>query len=124
MKKTSTLCQLYSESISLRLHKGIILTSVHTYVDYDKNNTVILTTALYFLAILLASVDFPDRGGPTTHTLQGLMGLGGIRNCLGLCKNCFSASAVDMLYILSRNLHRKQSKKRCCQTILHVYYNK
>ena len=43
-----------------------------------KHHTCI-TIALYFEAIALASVDLPLIGGPSTQTLQGIFGFGGLR---------------------------------------------
>ena len=37
------------------------------------------TIALYLTAIALANVDLPLIGGPSTQTLQGILGFGGLR---------------------------------------------
>lgn len=47
---------------------------------YFRENTVhAFTIALYFEATALASVDLPLIGGPSTQTLQGIFGFGGLR---------------------------------------------
>ena len=67
---------------------------------------IILTIASYLSAILFASVDLPERGGPTIQTLQGILGLGGSRKSLGADTKSLRASSEDKLYILSMNLEK------------------
>ena len=66
-----------------------------------------LTMASYFEAISLANVLLPLIGGPNTQILQGICGFGEFRYILGFVMNWTRASFVDMLYILSKNLHEK-----------------
>ena len=55
-------------------HKVVMGTNFSIILDNHS-----LTIALYFEAIALASVDLPLIGGPSTQTLQGIFGFGGLR---------------------------------------------
>ena len=91
-----------------------------------------LTMASYFLAIKLASVDFPDNGGPSTHTLHGNKGCGGTKYFLGQRTNFTNDSADDILYILSIKLKqpavityiRQYGYAHVPVTVVYEVYNK
>ncbi len=80
---------------------------LHGYTLYKRTKGKYnrLTIAPYLSATFFASVDFPERDGPTTQTLQGILGLGGSRNSLGEDIKQLRASSDDKLYILSMNLN-------------------
>ena len=101
---TRTWSEMGDDKIALS-EKNQIQQDNHTLLLKAKQ--ILLTIALYLSAMLLARVDLPDKGGPTTHTLHGMVGFGGRRKSRGERVNCLRASSDDRLYILSRNLKYK-----------------
>ena len=109
---------LWLTSISSVRQPRVTLIQCNNYTWQNKQSVSKRTLALYFLAMLFASVVFPDRGGPTTHSLQGDLGCGSIRYGLGFLKNFISASLVDNTYILSRKLKEREKEVAVSFTIL------
>lgn len=66
---------------------------------------------------------FPVRGAPMMDTLQGVLGIGGSRYCLGFVRNFWWASREDRRYSLSWKLH-EEKRKSIVSGYFHLFCDK